>query len=404
MKLFNPDEFRNHFRCFSTSETLGIYLDNAATTQIPDEVLQVLVNYYSSGRANVHRSSYPLASEITHQFEQARTQIANWLKGSAKEVIWTSGTTDGLNRLADGLSGYFKSGQTILVSALEHHANLVPWQQLCTKDHLTLKIIPTTETGDIDYTAYQLLLQNEHVGAVCCCHVSNSLGVCNDVQQITQLAHKYGALAIIDGAQAVAHLDINLKLIGCDAYLFSGHKVYAPTGIGAIIGQNGFLERLPPCRFGGEMVQKVTYKDATFRELPYRLEPGTPNIDGVLALSAAINFLTAHQKGKQAYEQQLLEYCESQLQQIQELTILAHPKQRCGVISFIVNDVHPFDIADWLNSQQIAVRCGFHCAMPITEQWAHQGSLRISLAAYNTFNEIAQFIESLKQAISINLL
>ncbi|CAG9296999.1 aminotransferase class V-fold PLP-dependent enzyme [Celerinatantimonas diazotrophica] len=403
MKSFNPDEFRNHFRCFSTSETLGIYLDNAATTQIPDEVLQALASYYSSGRSNVHRSSYPLANKLTQQFEQARTIVAQWLNGSARGVIWTSGTTDGLNRLADGLRGHFKSEQTILVSALEHHANLVPWQQLCVKDNLTLRIIPTTETGDIDYAAYQQLLQIHNVAVVCCCHVSNSLGVCNDVQEITRLAHQHGALAIIDGAQAVAHLDIDLQLIDCDAYLFSGHKVYAPTGIGAIVGQTHFLEQLQPCRFGGEMVKKVTYQDATFRELPYRLEPGTPNIDGVLALSAAIRFLSAHQEGKQAYEQQLLAYCESQLHQIKELTILAHPKHRCGVISFVVNHVHPFDIADWLNNQQISVRCGFHCAMPITEQWAHQGSLRISLAAYNTFYEIDQFIESLKQAIDINL-
>ncbi|MFM2478429.1 aminotransferase class V-fold PLP-dependent enzyme [Celerinatantimonas sp. MCCC 1A17872] len=404
MQLFNPDEFRHHFRCFSTSQTLGIYLDNAATTQIPDEVCQTLLNYYQSGRANVHRSSYPLASEITQQFEKVRTLVAKWLNGSAKEVIWTSGTTDGLNRIADGLNGHFKSGQTILVSALEHHANLVPWQQLCARDKLTLAIIPTTETGDLDYQSYQKLLETHDVALVCCCHVSNSLGVCNDVQKITQLAHQHGALAIIDGAQAVAHLDIDLQFINCDAYLFSGHKVYAPTGIGAIMGQHDFLEQLHPSRFGGEMVQKVTYQNATFRAMPYRLEPGTPNIDGVLALGTAISFLTEHQSGKKAYEQQLLAYCESQLQQINELTILAQPQQRCSVISFVVNNVHPFDIADWLNTQRIAVRCGFHCAMPITEQWAHQGSIRVSLAAYNTFEEIDRFIDSLNQAININLL
>ncbi|MFM2484220.1 aminotransferase class V-fold PLP-dependent enzyme [Celerinatantimonas yamalensis] len=404
MPLFDPTAFRREFSCFSSSDMLGIYLDNAATTQLPDEVVQTLVSYYQQGRSNVHRSSSLLANQVTIAFEQARTTVAAWLGADTEQLIWTSGSTDGLNRIASGLTGQFQENQAIIVSALEHHANLIPWQQVCQQNNLQLLIIPTTEAGDLDLTQFEYLLNTHSVALVACCHVANSLGTHNNVALISKLSHQYGALCVIDGAQAVAHLDVDIKQLDCDAYVFSGHKMYAPTGIGALIGRIDFLERLTPTRFGGEMVREVGYYNASYRELPYRLEPGTPNIDGALALAQAVTFIRRWHAGRHDYEQNLLNYTIAQLAAIDGVKLVATPLQQCAVIAFEVIDVHPFDITSWLNEQQIAIRCGYHCAMPITKALTRYGSIRVSLASYNTQSDIDLFIQTLQQAIDINRL
>lgn len=404
MSTFNPNEFRQHFPCFSSSSKLGVYLDNAATTQLPDVVIETLLDYARSGRSNVHRSSHPRANQLTEQFEKARQRILQWLNApSDGQIVWSSGTTMGLNLVANGLSGHFKKGQTILVSALEHHANLVPWQQLCQKEQLQLDIIPVTAQGDLDLHIFEQQLQKD-VALVAVAHVSNSLGSENDIDRVCKLARQYGALSIIDGAQAVAHRRIDLTLIDCDAYVFSGHKMYGPNGIGVLYGRNSLLDILTPSFYGGEMVDQVSYQQATFRELPFRLEAGTPNIAGALGLATVADFLEQWGEDRIQYEQQLLDYTFKSLSQINGVHIIANPSKRCAVLPFEVEGIHPFDITTWLNEQQIAIRCGHHCAMPVTEQFTQHGSIRLSVASYNTHQDIDQFITTLIQAIDINRL
>lgn len=404
MNTFEPLAFRNRFPCFAGNSDLGIYLDNAATTQLPDVVIETLNSYYAQGRSNVHRSSHQRANQLTNEFEQARQTVLNWANATADhELIWTSGTTHGLNLIANGLSEHFQPGQKILVSAMEHHANLLPWQRLCQQQQLQLEIIPVTDTGDLDWAAFKQQL-DETTALVAIAHVSNSLGTCNDIAKACQMAHQFDALAIIDGAQAVAHLPLDVKAIDCDAYVFSGHKMYAPNGIGAIIGKRNLLELLRPMWLGGEMVRQVSYQSATYQPLPYRLEAGTPNIAGALGLATAVEFLSQYPL-RGAYEQQLLNYLVEQLSMIEVVKLVGTPQYRCGVVAFeFENDIHPFDIASWLNEQQIAVRCGHHCAMPITERFTQYGSIRVSVAAYNVRSEIDEFIQQLKQAIALNLL
>ncbi|CAG9000878.1 MAG: putative cysteine desulfurase [Candidatus Celerinatantimonas neptuna] len=404
MNTFNPIAFRQHFPCFSSLSTLGIYLDNAATTQLPDVVIDTLLDYARTGRSNVHRSSHQRANQLTEQFEQAREEIHQWLNApSDGQIIWTSGTTMSLNLLANGLRQYVQKGQTVLVSALEHHANLVPWQQLCQQEQLQLEIIPVTPSGDLDLQLFEKQLQN-NVALVAVAHVSNSLGSENDIHKICQLARQYNAFSIIDGAQAVAHKKINLTSVNCDAYVFSGHKMYGPNGIGVLYGSHSFLDVLTPSFYGGEMVDQVSYQQASFRELPFRLEAGTPNIAGALGLAATTDFLDQWGNGRIQYEQHLLNYTAQSLSQIEEVHIIANPTLRCAVLPFEVEGIHPFDITTWLNEQQIAIRCGHHCAIPVTEQFTKYGSIRLSIASYNTQHEIDQFITTLKQAIDINKL
>ncbi|MFM2480006.1 aminotransferase class V-fold PLP-dependent enzyme [Celerinatantimonas sp. YJH-8] len=403
MNTFDPQTFRNSFPCFQTND-LGIYLDNAATTQLPEQVIAMLNSYYLQGRSNVHRSSHPRAQMLTDQFEQARETVAQWLNvAEDSQIIWTSGTTASLNMLAYGLQGQFLPGQKVLVSTMEHHANLLPWQRLCQHENLRLEIIPVTSEGELDWPAYEALL-DDSTAIVAVAHVSNSLGTCNDVAKICHLAKTVGAISIIDGAQAVAHLPVDLNAIGCDAYAFSGHKMYAPSGVGVLYGRSTLLKRLHPLLLGGEMVKHVSFNTASFRELPFTLEAGTPNIAGVLGLAEAVEFLKTWDNGRYTYEQNLLNYTYNQLHEIDGLRLLGAPKQRCGVLAFEVQGIHPFDITAWLNEQRIAIRCGHHCAIPLTEQFTQQGSIRVSLAAYNTIDEINYFIEQLKQAIDINRL
>lgn len=404
MPSFDPLLFRQQFSCFKDNPNMGIYFDNAATTQLPDVVIEALMAHYRRGRSNVHRSSHHLANAVGEQFEHARQVVADYFNASAQQVIWTNGTTDGINRIAHGLTGRFSTGQTILVSAMEHHANLVPWQQLCLRDELTLEIIPFNAQGELDISALQTLLETHNVALVACCHVANSLGIVNDVQTITQLAHQYQAYCIIDGAQAVAHLPIDSQQINADAYVFSGHKMYAPTGVGAIIGQADFLEQLTPQIFGGEMVSHVDYFSAQFRELPYRLEAGTPNIDGVIGLARACQFLNTFSDGRQAYEAQLYAYAKTQLETIDAIRLINHSDTACSILAFEPHNIHPFDLTSWLNENNIAIRCGYHCAMPVTESLTQSGSIRLSLCAYNTQTEIDQFMTILNSGIAINLL
>lgn len=399
---FNHNSFRQHFPVLAHSASQLIYLDSAATTQLPQPVMDAIQAYYQLGHGNVHRAGHAFARHATEAYESARTRVATWINAEdPKSVIWTNGCTAGINTLAYGLEAQIQAGQTILVSAMEHHANLVPWQQLAKRCNAHLDVIPVTARGDLDLAAFENKL-SRNTAIVAVTHVSNSLGTINPVAQICRQASSFGALSIIDGAQAIAHCPIDVQRLGCDAYLFSGHKMYGPTGIGVLYGKPALLESLKPSLFGGEMVSQVSFEESYFSELPHRLEAGTPNISGAIGLAAAIDFLEQWPIAqRQEHERQLLSYAKAQLSQIDGVKILVQPAMSTAVLPFDVEGIHPQDVATLLDQSGIAIRCGHHCAMPITQQFAPKGSLRASFALYNNRGDIDALCKALINLIEL---
>lgn len=374
-----------------------VYLDNAATTQKPQAVLDAINHYYRADNANVHRAAHALSGRATRAFEAARETVARFINAPrSHEVIWTRGTTEAINLVAQswGMSE-LRAGDEIVLSTLEHHANIVPWQLVAQRTGAVIRVIPLDERGDLDMAAYLALL-GPRTRLVSVAHVSNALGTVNPVKEMVAAAKAVGALSLIDGAQAVAHLVVDVQAIGCDFYAFSGHKLYGPTGIGVLWGRTELLERMPPWQAGGEMIDRVSFAGTTFNTLPFKFEAGTPHIAGAIGLAAAIGFVMEQDKDSLAsHEAALTDYLVAGLQQVPGLRLVGEPGQRAGAVSFLLDDIHPQDAATLLDMQGIALRVGHHCAMPLMESLGVGGTMRASLACYNNRDDVDALLAAL---------
>lgn len=376
-----------------------VYLDNAATTQKPFSVIQALTDFYTQYNANVHRGAHYLADHATARYEQARDTVAAFINArSRREVIWTSGTTASINLVAHGIAQRLEPGDEILVTEMEHHANLVTWQQACSRSGATLKIAPISDQGVIDEQAFVALLSDK-TRLVALPHVSNALGTINPVQRLTQFAKAVGALVLIDGAQAIAHGGVDVTNIGCDFYAFSGHKLFGPTGVGVLWGNATVLEDWPVWQTGGEMIAEVSYQSATWNTLPHRFEAGTPNIGGVLGLAAAVEWLSQFDVADiQQHEQTLLDYATAKAQAFEGLQIIGTAPEKVGVLSFLLKDCHPTDLGLILNQHAIAIRTGTHCAQPLMQRLGITGTVRASFSLYNTLEDVDALFAALADA------
>ena len=377
-----------------------VYFDNAATSQTPQVVIDAIVDYYSNYNANIHRGVHTLSQEATDKYEQARIKIQHHFNAKeAYEIILTAGTTDSINRVAAGFASLLNTGDEIIVSALEHHSNIVPWQMLCEKTGAILKVIPMLEDGSLNMEAYHNLL-NDKTKLVFCNHVSNALGTINPIEEIINAAHKVNAAVLIDGAQATPHIKPDVQALNVDFYVASAHKLCGPTGVGMLYGKQEWLEKLPPYQGGGEMIATVTFEKTTYAGLPHKFEAGTPNICGGIAFGAAIDYLNAIGFDAIAeYEHELLEYGTQELLKIEGLKIFGTTKDKTAVISFNVNDIHPYDIGSILDKLGIAVRTGHHCAQPIMDFYKIPGTIRASFSFYNTKEEIDVLVSGVKRAV-----
>ena len=378
-----------------------IYFDNGATSQTPVQVVDRIVQYYSYENANIHRGVHTLSQEATDLYEQARQKLQKHFNAQkSSEILFTAGTTHGINLVASGYGALMQAGDEVIVSASEHHSNIVPWQLACQRSEAILKVIPMNEYGILDLEAYSRLL-TERTKIVCVQHVSNALGNIHPVKEIIELAHQRGAVVIVDGAQAAPHLQIDVQALDVDFYAVSGHKMYAPTGIGMLYGKEALLLALPPYQGGGEMIKEVCFEKSTYADLPYKFEAGTPNICGCIAFGAAIDYM--HSLGladMAAYEHKLLAYAIEKLQTIEGIILYGNPdlEKRTAVISFNLKGIHPYDVGTILDKMGIAVRTGHHCAQPIMDFYHIPGTIRASFAVYNTFDEIDTFVEGVKKA------
>jgi cysteine desulfurase/selenocysteine lyase len=376
-----------------------VYLDNAATSQTPLQVIDAIVHYYSHYNANIHRGVHSLSQEATEAYEAARIKIQKHFNAAhAYEVILTSGTTHAINIVASGFETLLQAGDELLVSALEHHSNIVPWQMLCEKTGAVLKVIPMLQNGTLDMAAYQRLL-GAKTKLVFCNHVSNALGTVNPIEEIISAAHAMGAAVLIDGAQAAPHIQADVQALDVDFYTVSAHKICGPTGVGMLYGKEKWLEKLPPYQGGGEMIATVSFEKTTYAGLPHKFEAGTPNISGGIAFGAALDYM--HSIGFTAiatYEQQLLEYATKTLLEIEGLVIYGSAAQKTAVISFNIKGLHPYDIGSILDQMGVAVRTGHHCAQPIMDYYQIPGTVRASFSFYNTFKEVDLLVAAVKKA------
>jgi len=379
-----------------------VYFDNAATTQKPIQVINRMVAYYENENSNVHRGVHHLSHLATEAYESSRKFIANYINASdPKEIIFTRGTTESVNLVASVFDGFVNEGDEIVITSMEHHSNLVPWQQLCFRTGAKLVIVLTNEKGELELDKFKEAI-NERTRLVAITHISNVLGTINPVKEITHLAHEFKIPVLVDGAQAIAHIPVDVKDIDCEFYTFSGHKAYAPMGIGVLYGKSEWLDKLPPYQFGGEMIENVHFDASTFNELPYKFEAGTPNVAGALGLEEAIRYIDKYGiENIQKYEDELLLYATSLLREIKDLKIIGNAAKKITVISFIVDGIHSYDIGTLLDQMGIAVRTGNHCAQPLTESYGLTGTLRMSLAMYNTKEEIDIFIDALKKVLGM---
>lgn len=376
-----------------------VYLDNAATSQTPQQVIDVIVDYYQSYNANIHRGVHSLSQEATDAYEIARNKIQNHFNiAHSYEVIFTSGTTHGINLVATGFTSFLKKGDEVLVSAMEHHSNIVPWQMLCERTGAQLKVIPMNLDGELIMNEYHALLSG-NTKLVFCNHVSNALGTINPIKEIIDAAHGVGAAVLIDGAQAAAHIKPDLKALDVDFYTVSAHKMCGPTGVGMLYGKEEWLKKLPPYQGGGEMIAEVTFEKTTYAELPHKFEAGTPNICGGIAFGAALDYM--NHLGFDAitqYEDELMHYATEQLLSIEGLKIYGTAAHKTSVISFNIEGIHPYDIGTILDKLGIAVRTGHHCAQPIMDFYKIPGTVRASFSFYNTQDEVDKFVAGVKRA------
>ncbi len=379
-----------------------VYLDNAATSQTPKQVIETIVDYYTRYNANIHRGVHTLSQEATDAYEQARIRLQRHLNAEKPhEIIFTSGTTHSINLVANGFATILKEGDEILVTAMEHHSNIVPWQMLSEKTGAKLLVIPMSEDGELLMEKYEAML-GENTKLVFCNHVSNALGTINPIDEIIRMAHKVGAAVLVDGAQAAAHIVADVQALDVDFYTVSAHKMCGPTGVGILYGKEEWLERLPPYQGGGEMIAEVTFEKTTYADLPHKFEAGTPNISGGIAFGAALDYMNS--LGFEAiaqYENELLDYATAQLLTIPGLKIYGTASEKTSVISFNVEGCHPYDIGSILDKMGIAVRTGHHCAQPIMDFFQIPGTVRASFSFYNTTEEVDLLVAGVKKAVEM---
>lgn len=401
---FNQEAIRAEFPILST--TIGkyplVYLDNGATTQKPQVVIDSIVNYYTNQNSNIHRGVHHLSQVSTIAYEETRDIIQKHINAKHNyECIFTKGTTDSINLVAHSFGKTLIKGDEIIISALEHHSNIVPWQFLVEEKGIILKVIPMTQSGDLDFNAFEALL-SDRTKIVSMTHVSNALGTVNPIKKYIDAAHKVGAKILIDAAQSLQHFNLDVQALDCDFLVFSGHKVFGPTGVGILYGKEEILNELPPYQGGGDMIKTVTFEKTTYNGLPHKFEAGTPNIVGGIALGTAIKWIADQDiEAVQKYEEDLLAYATEQLKTIEGVVIYGEAKQKSGVLSFLINDLHPYDIGTLLNQQGVAVRTGHHCTQPIMAFYKIPGTIRASFSIYNNQADVDAFISALKKAVNM---
>lgn len=378
-----------------------VYLDNAATTQKPQQVIDTLTNYYLTLNSNIHRGAHYLAAEATDRYEQVRRKVQQFINArSHSEIVFTRGTTESINLVASSFGlKFLGKDDEVIVSGMEHHSDIVPWQLACERAGAKLRVIPFSDEGVLDMNVYQSLF-NEHTRMVACCHVSNTLGTVNPVRELTEIAHSHKVPILIDGAQAVSHMPVDVQAIGCDFYCFSGHKMYAPMGVGVMYGREEILSQLPPYQGGGEMIKDVTFERTTYNELPFRFEAGTPSVGDVLGLGSAIDFMLDYGVERiAAHEADLLAYTMEQLQSIPGIRLIGTAPHKAGVVSFLVGASHPYDVGTLLDKLGVAVRTGHHCTQPIMDRYGIPGTVRASFACYTTRQDIDALTAALRRIV-----
>jgi len=378
-----------------------IYFDNAASNQKPVSVINALQHYYQNDHANIHRGIHTLAERATEAYEESRKAAANFINArEADEIIFTKGTTEGINLVASTYGRKFlKPGDEILITNMEHHSNIVPWQLLNDEKETFLKVLPLLDNGEVNWSVLESML-NERTKIVSIVHASNTLGTINPVKRVVEKAHEVGAIVIVDGAQAAAHLEIDMVDLDCDFYAFSSHKMYGPTGVGVLYGKRKWLEIMPPYQGGGEMIKEVSFSETTYSDIPHKFEAGTPNIADVVAFKTAINFID--QIGKETiarHEDQLLKYATSELSKIEGFRVVGNAPEKVGVLSFIIEGIHHFDLGVMLDAKGIAVRTGHHCTQPLMECYGLEGTVRASFSIYNTIEEIDSLVVALRSIV-----
>lgn len=377
-----------------------VYLDNGATTQKPQIVLDALEKYYKEYNSNIHRGVHYLSQIATDEYEVSRNKVKTFLNAKhSHEIIFTSGTTGGINLLASSFSkGYLKAGDEILISGMEHHSNIVPWQMACEATGAVLKVVPVLEDGSLDWESFKTLL-NEKTKIISITYVSNSLGTINPVEDIIKLAHQNNTPVILDAAQAVQHIPLDVQKLDVDFLVFSGHKAYGPTGVGILYGKENWLNQLPPYQGGGDMIKEVSFEKTTYNELPFKFEAGTPNIAGGIVLGVALDYLNSvGLENIQKHEEEILNYANERLLTFENIRIIGSTPHKTSVISFLLGDVHPYDVGVLLDKQGIAVRTGHHCTQPLMDRFQIPGTVRASFAMYNDKQDVDKFIAALERA------
>ncbi|MDE6400522.1 MAG: cysteine desulfurase [Muribaculaceae bacterium] len=377
-------------------------LDNSATSQTPDRVVEEIVWLYSQEKANVHRGVHTLSQEMTDQQERSREHVRRYINASSiEEVVFTRGTTEAINLVVSSFGSRFKAGDEVILTVMEHHANIVPWQLLRSRTGIVLRVVDINERGELDMEQYRSLF-NERTVMASFCHVSNVLGTVNPVKEMTEYAHGKGVPVLVDGAQASPHMKIDVADLDCDFYVFSSHKMYGPTGIGVLYGKRKWLEEMPPYQGGGEMIGKVTFEHTTFADLPFKFEAGTPDFIGIAAFSKALDFIEdIGMDNIASHEHALLEYAQKRMEAMEGVRIYGTASEKDAVISFLVGNSHPYDIGLLLDKQGVEVRTGHHCAMPLMDRLGIPGTVRASFAVYNTFEEADSFLAALQRAAAI---
>lgn len=405
MEKFNIDKIRADFPILKR-EVNGkplVYLDNGATTQKPSSVINSIVHYYTDMNSNVHRGVHYLSQISTDAFEVTRKKVQAFINAAEdKEIIITKGTTDGINLIATCYGrAFIHEGDEIIISAMEHHSNIVPWQMLCDEKGCKIRVIPMNDKGELDMDAYSNLF-NEKTKLVAVTYVSNSLGTINPVSEMISIAHRHGAVVLVDAAQAVQHIQIDVQKLDVDFLVFSGHKMYGPTGVGVLYGKEDLLNAMPPYQGGGDMIKEVTFEKTTYNELPFKFEAGTPNIEAGICLNEAIDYINSiGLENIEAYEHDLLQYATEKLAEIPGMRFIGTAEKKCSVISFVIDGTHPYDVGVILDKLGIAVRTGHHCAQPVMDRFGIPGTIRASLAVYNTKEEIDLLVAGIQRAVNM---
>ena len=405
--MFNLQSIRDDFPILSTlmNDKPLIYLDNAATSQKPSTVIEAVENFYKTGNSNIHRGVFRLSEQATARYEATRKEFAQFISAEKEsEVVFVKGVTEAINLIAYGFSqSILKEGDEILISEMEHHANIVPWQIACEQTGAVLKVIPVLDDGSLDISAFEALL-SEKTKLLSIIHISNALGTINPIKSMIDKAHALGVPVLVDGAQSAPHMKVDVKDLDCDFYVFSGHKLFAPTGVGVLYGKEKWLEQLPPYQSGGDMIEKVDFGGTTFKGLPGKFEAGTPNIAGVIGLSEAIQYLQKlDREGAMAHEDALLIQATEGLAQIDGLRLIGTAKEKASIVSFVFDDIHAHDVGTFLDAGGIAIRTGHHCTMPLLKRFNVPATARASFAFYNNANDVDCLVESLKKMKSFFL-